>query len=164
MNISKVSLRAIVAVATALLAMSLMGCMPTNSAESDAQAANRQYMASVNQCMDSISEKLASFEDAVARGDVVTMKTQADKAFKEIDDLEAVEAPEVLADVKAGYVEGCRLLEDALSSYVDLFTQVDSGAVAADSAEYASAIAGIQATYDEGISKLEATDKLALGL
>ncbi|MBQ3097687.1 MAG: hypothetical protein IJC66_05975, partial [Kiritimatiellae bacterium] len=76
MNISKVSLRAIVAVATALLAMSLMGCMPTNSAESDAQAANRQYMASVNQCMDSISEKLASFEDAVARGDVVTMKTQ----------------------------------------------------------------------------------------
>lgn len=164
MSISKISLRAVIVMVSALLALSLMGCMQTESAETDAQAVNRQYMASVNQSMDEISKKLASFEDAVARGDVVTMKTQADKAFKEIDDMEELEAPEVLADVKAGYVEGCRLLEDALTSYIDLYTQVGSGALAADSIDYANALAAIQLTYDEGIEKLEETDELALKL
>ena len=92
------------------------------------------------------------------------MRTQVEKAFKELDDLESIEAPEVLADVKAGYVEGCAMLEEALGSYVDLYTQLESGALAADSIEYANALAEIQASYDEGIAKLEETDQKALEL
>ncbi len=152
------------ALAGAMTVAAVSGCMPSNSAENEEQAANRQYMAAVNQGMDDLAAKLSSFNDAVARGDVVTMRTQADKAFKELDDLAAIEAPEVLADVKAGYVEGCAMLESALGAYVDLYTQLENGSVEADSIEYANALADIQADYDAGIAKLEETDKAALEL
>lgn len=161
---SKLSRCACMAVASAVVVATLAGCMSTAAPANEEQTANRQYMAAVNQSMDDLAAKLSSFEDAVARGDVVTMRTQVEKAFKEIDDLEAIEAPEVLADVKAGYVEGCTLLETALSDYVDLYTQLDGGAIAPDSAEYADALAAIQAAYDAGIDKLEETDKAALAL
>ncbi len=161
---SIVSRFACAALAGALLTAALAGCMPVDTAANDELSANRQYMAAVNQGMDDLAAKLESFNDAVARGDVVTMRTQVEKAFKELDDLESIEAPEVLADVKAGYAEGCAMLEEALGSYVDLYTQLESGALAADSIEYANALAEIQASYDAGIAKLEETDQKALEL
>lgn len=155
---------ACVAFASAMVVSALAGCAASEPAVDEEQAANRQYMATVNQAMDDLADKLSSFDDAVARGDVVTMMTQAEKAFKEIDELAAAEAPEVLADVKAGYVEGCAALEEALSSYVDLFTQLENGSIDPDSAEFADALAAVQALYDEGIAALEETDKAALEL
>lgn len=164
MIITKLSRFLCVALAGAVVVAALAGCAGTQAAVTDEQTANRQYMASLNQGMDELAAKLDSFNDAVTRNDVVSMRTQAEKAFKEIDDIEALEAPEALADVKEGYVEGCLMLESALGQYIDLYTQLDSGAVAADSEEYANALADIQANYDSGIAKLEETDKLALGL
>ena len=164
MIFSKIQRCACIALAGAFVAAALVGCTATQTAAEDEQTVNRQYMAAVNQAMDELATKLDSFNDAVSRADVVTMRTQAEKAFKEIDDLEAIEAPEVLSEVKAGYVEGCAMLESALGQYIDLYMQLESGAIAVDSEEYANALADIQANYDSGIAKLEETDKLALGL
>ena len=164
MDFSKLSRYACIALAGAVLAMALSGCTPTQSTATEEQTANRQYMAAVNQGMDELAVKLESFNDAVSRADVVAMRTQLEKAFKEIDDLDALEAPEALADVKTGYLEGCAMLEGALGEFVSLYTQLESGELAADSEEYASALAAIQESYDAGIAKLEETDKLALEL
>lgn len=164
MILTKLSRVLCVVFAGAFVAAALVGCAGAQSAENDEQAKNRQYMASLNQGMDELAAKLDSFNDAVTRDDVVSMRTQAEKAFKEIDKIEALEAPEALVDVKEGYVEGCLMLESALGQYIDLYTQLESGAVTADSEEYANALADIQANYDAGIAKLEQTDQLALGL
>ena len=148
------------ACAGAFLVAALTGCMQQSSAASEEQTANRQYMAQVNQKMDSLGGKLEGFNDAVSRGDVVGMRTQADAAFKVIDELSAIEAPEVLGDIHAGYVEGCELLEQARSEYVALYAEVEgvSGNQPFDRSAYDSRLAGIQDLYDRGIAKLEETD------
>ena len=102
------------------------GCAQQTSAASEEQAANRQYMSSVNTSIDELSDRLGGFEDAVSRGDTVAMRTQADNAFKVLDSLASLEAPEALKDVQTGYVDGCNALKDALNSYIALYTEIDS--------------------------------------
>lgn len=154
------------ALAATLAALALSACMPQSNAASEEQEANRQYMAQVNQAMADLSDKLEGFTDAVVRGDVVTMRTQVDSALKVIDQLEQMEAPEVLADVKAGYVEGCNSLRSALNSYVDLYTEMASATDAQpfDFSSYATRLKEIQKAYDEGIAKLQETDAKAAQL
>lgn len=154
------------ALSAALAAVALAACMPQANTANEEQKANRQYMAQVNQTMDDLSDKLEGFTDAVVRGDVVTMRTQADNALKVLDELEALEAPEVLADVKAGYVEGCASLREALKAYVDLYTEIDSASDAQpfDFSNYGTRLKEIQKAYDEGIAKLQETDAKAAEL
>lgn len=144
-----------------LMGAALVGCMQQVSTASDEQTAARQYMAQVNQQLDTLAEKLDGFNDAVSRNDVVSMRTQADAAFKVIDEIAAIEAPEAAAAVGADYVEGCMLLESALSDYIDLYTELESSGSAVDRSSYESRLAAIQAQYDEGIAKLEAADAAA---
>ena len=154
------------ALSAALAAVALAACMPQANTANEEQKANRQYMAQVNQTMDDLSDKLEGFTDAVVRGDVVTMRTQADNALKVLDELEALEAPEVLADVKAGYVDGCTSLREALKAYVDLYTEIDSASDAQpfDFSNYGTRLKEIQKAYDEGIAKLQETDAKAAEL
>ena len=76
------------------------GCMPQQqtSAASQAQSDNRAYMTQVNQTMETLQTRLNGFSDAVSRGDVVTMRTQADNAFKALDELDSQEAPDALGE------------------------------------------------------------------
>lgn len=149
--------------AGALMVAALAGCAQQNSAASEQQAANRQFMTQVNQTMDDLQSKLDSFVDAVSRGDVVGMRTQADNAFKSIDDLSAIEAPENLNDVKQEYVDGANELKDALSAYVDLYTEIDSATDAQpfDWSTYDQRISDIKQKYDDGIGKLQSGDNKA---
>lgn len=161
-----VSRIAALACASALALAALTACMPQDSAASEEQEANRQYMAQVNQQMESLADKLEGFNDAVARGDVVSMRTQADNAFKAIDEMKDIEAPEVLADIKAGYVEGCESLEDALNAYISLYTEIEAASADRpfDYSSYDKRLADIQAQYDEGLAQLEETDEKAAEL
>lgn len=153
---------------TGALALAVLGgcAQQQTSAVSEEQEANRTYMMQVNQTMDDLQDKLGSFTDAVSRGDVVTMRTQADSAFKAIDDLSALEAPDALADIKASYVEGATELKEALSAYVDLYTEIESATDEApfDWTTYAQRIADIQERYNAGIEKLQAGDDKAVEL
>ncbi|MEY8561922.1 hypothetical protein AALA21_02520 [Eggerthellaceae bacterium 3-80] len=148
-----------------VLASALMlGCSSAgNSPEAQQQAKNRQFMAQINQTMDDLNEKLDSFNDAVAAGDLVNMRTQADSAFKVLDSLDAIEAPEGLEDVKQDYVDGSDELESALNAYIDLYTEINSATEEApfDWSSYDSRMADIKSSYDDGISKLQAGDEAA---
>ncbi|OUO87125.1 hypothetical protein B5F40_14085 [Gordonibacter sp. An230] len=149
--------------AAALAVATLGGCMQQDTSAAQRQADNREYMSQVNQTMEDLQERLASFTDAVSRGDVVSMRTQADNAFKTIDDLGKLEAPEDLKDIQQAYVDGAGALKDALSDYVDLYTEIDSATEEQpfDWASYDERIGDIQDQYNAGIEKLEEGDQKA---
>lgn len=149
-------------VAAALGLGMLAGCS-SNSAVTQQQSDNRNYMSQVNQVMDDLESALANFTDAVSRDDVVGMQTQAENALATLDDLSGIEAPEDLADVKSGYEEGAGKLRDALNNYVALYTEISSSTDAQpfDWSTYDARLAEIQQGYDEGIAKLKETDELA---
>lgn len=161
-------IRTLVAVcASAMLAVALSGCMQQASTQgNEQQSENREYMTQVNQKMDDLDSRLSDFVDAVSRGDVVTMRTQADNAFKVLDDLSSLEAPEEpLKDVAAGYVDGANSLKDALNSYIQLYTEIDGATTTEpfDWSTYDSRLQAIQDAYNAGIDKLKAADGAAAG-
>ena len=160
-------IRTLVAVCvSAMLAVALSGCMQQASTQgNDQQSENREYMTQVNQKMDDLDSRLSDFVDAVSRGDVVTMRTQADNAFKVLDDLSSLEAPEPLKDVAAGYVDGANSLKDALNSYIQLYTEIDGATTTEpfDWSTYDSRLQAIQDAYNAGIDKLKAADEAAAG-
>lgn len=155
------------ACAATLSMTALAGCAAEqDNEEQQAQAQNRQYMTQVNQTLDTLDEQLDGFVDAVSRGDLVTMRTQADNAFKTLDDLESTEAPEALSEVKADYIEGCNSLKEALNGYVQLYTDIESATDAQpfDYGTYDQRLQEIQEAYNQGIEKLRQGDESATNL
>ena len=150
----------------ALLTGLIAGCTSPNTGATDQQKANRTYMTKVNQAMEDLNTRLADFDDAVARGDAVTMRTQADNAFAAIDALGAIETPDAMKDLQKSYVDGCNALKDALNGYIDLYTDIDSATEAHpfDYGTYDHRIMAVQDKYNEGIDKLKAADEQALKL
>lgn len=144
----------------------LSGCMAQPTGASQEQQANRTYMTKVNQAMEDLNSRLQSFDDAVARGDAVTMRTQADNAYEVIDTLDAIDTPEAMKDLQKDYVDGCTALKEALNAYVDLYTEVDSATEAHpfDYGTYDERIKAIQDKYNEGIQKLKDADDEAIKL
>lgn len=166
MNRSKMTRILAALCAAVLMVGTLAGCagIEQNSEEAKAQAENRQFMSDVNAIMEELSQRLGSFNDAVSRGDVITMSTQADDAFKVLDDLESLEAPEVLQDVKQGYVDGSKQLKDALNAYIALYTDLAANPSAVSTEAYKERLASIQDTYDQAVEKLKSTDEAATQL
>lgn len=111
--------------------------------------------------MEDLQSKLGSFNDAVSRDDVVGMRTQADNAFKAIDSLSSIDAPDSLKDIKQSYVDGANDLKSALSAYVDLYTEIDSATAdhPFDYSTYDQRLSDIKAQYDSGIQKLQDGDQ-----
>ncbi|WP_302397558.1 hypothetical protein [Eggerthella sinensis] len=159
--------KAVVAVcAGVLMVAALGGCAQQDTAATQQQSENRQYMTQVNQSMDDLKTRLESFTDAVSRGDVVGMRTQADNAFKAIDDLNNIDVPDALKDIQAEYVGGSNDLKDALNSYIELYTEIDSATEDQpfDYSTYDQRIQDIKKQYDEGIGKLQSGDNKATEL
>lgn len=159
--------KAVVAVcAGVLMVAALGGCAQQDTAATQQQSENRQYMTQVNQSMDDLKTRLESFTDAVSRGDVVGMRTQADNAFKAIDDLSNIDVPDALKDIQAEYVDGSNDLKDALNSYIELYTEIDSATEDQpfDYSTYDQRIQDIKKQYDEGIGKLQSGDNKATEL
>lgn len=159
-NIAKVIA---VACAGVLMIAALAGCAQQGSRGDQDQLDRRQYMSQVNQAMDDLQTKLDSFSDAVSRDDVVGMRTQADNAFKALDDLNGLEVPDAVKDIQQEYVDGTNGLKDALNAYIDLYTEIESATDEHpfDWSSYDQRIAEIQAQYDAGIDKLKKGDEAA---
>lgn len=163
----KVSLRLIALVCVVTLSLgALSGCLAQPTGVSQEQQANRTYMTKVNQAMEDLNTRLQSFDDAVARGDAVTMRTQADNAYEAIDALGAIDTPDAMKNLQKDYVDGCTALKEALSAYVDLYTEVDSATEQHpfDYDTYDDRIKAIQDKYNEGIQKLKSADEEAIKL
>ena len=156
--------KVLVAMFAGVLMVAALGrCAQQDTATAQQQSENRQYMTQVNQTMDDLKSRLESFTDAVSRGDVVGMRTQADNAFKAIDDLNNLNVPDALKDIQKEYVDGTADLKDALNSYIDLYTEIDSATEEQpfDYSTYDQRIQDIKSKYDEGIGKLQSGDNKA---
>ena len=148
------------ACATALAACLMTGCFGGPAATmNEEQQANRAYMSQVNQTMEELDSSLDGFVDAVSRGDVVNMRSQADNAYKTLDKLESIEVPDAMADIQESYVEGTSKLREALDGYIELYT--DASNPGFDWSGYDKRIAEIQKLYDDGVAALEAGDEAA---
>ncbi len=153
--------------ALAVSALLLGGCMQQQTTpEQQAQSDNRAYMSQVNQSMEDLQTRLTSFNDAVSRKDVVSMRTQADNAFKALDSLSSQDAPDALKDVKEKYVSGCDSLKSALNDYITLYTEIESATAenAFDWSTYDSRLSSIKEAYDKGISELKSADETVANL
>lgn len=153
-----------VALAGVLLVAALAGCVPQGNNEAAQQgAANRAYMTKVNQIMEDLQSKLEGFTDAVSRGDVVNMRMEADTAFKAIDELGKLEAPDDLKDIESEYKAGANDLKDALNGYIELYTEIESATEAQpfDYSTYDERLKDIKQKYDDGIGKLQSGDNKA---
>ena len=135
-----------VACAAVMAVVLLGGCAGQNNQATEQQKANRH-----------------GFSDAVARGDLVTMRTQADNAFKSIEDLNKIEAPEDMKKIQAEYVEGCNDLKDAMNAYIGLYSEIESATddQPFDYGTYDERLKAIQDQYDKGIGKLQSGDNKA---
>ncbi|MBQ9044051.1 MAG: hypothetical protein IJ111_14700 [Eggerthellaceae bacterium] len=146
--------------ALALACGVLAGC--ANSAATTAtaeQQANRAYMSQVNGIMEELGEGLDTFVDAVSRNDIVNMRTQADNAYKALDELKDLEVPDELADVQEKYVKGADKLREALDGYIALYTEMNSESF--DMSTYDARIDAVQSLYDEGVDLMAEADETA---
>lgn len=142
--------------------VALAGCSSSaSSGLNEEQRANRAYMSQVNETMVELDADLDTFVDAVSRGDIVNMRTQAQNAYQQLDKLSKLEAPEKLADVHKGYVDGADKLRKALDEYVDLYAEAAQAGLSFDWDSYDERIKSIQSLYDEGVKMLEEGDKKA---
>ena len=162
-SMSTTKAKAVGAVVAATLAIGALAGCTGQTAGSEQQDVNRQYLSQVNQVMDDLETSLASFTDAVSRNDVVGMQTQAENALSKLDSLDSIEAPEELSEVQQSYQDGTAQLREALSSYVALYTEISSATDAQpfDWSTYDARLAEIQEKYDAGIDALEAGDRAA---
>ena len=162
-SMSTTKAKAVGAVVAATLAIGALAGCTGQTAGSEQQDVNRQYLSQVNQVMDDLETSLASFTDAVSRNDVVGMQTQAENALSKLDSLDSIEAPEELSEVQQSYQDGTAQLREALSSYVALYTEISSATESQpfDWSTYDARLAEIQDKYDAGIDALEAGDKAA---
>ncbi len=149
--------------AGALCVSLISGCAPTTATNTltEEQQANRDYMAQVNRAMESLGSSLEKFADSVARKDLVSMRVQAEDAFKSLDQLSATEAPEALADIRESYVSGTSELRQALSAYIDLYAEIEAAGDSFDWSSYDQRVAQIQEHYNAGIAALESGDTMA---
>ena len=71
--------------------------------------------------------------------------------------------PDALKDIQKEYVDGTADLKDALNSYIDLYTEIDSATEEQpfDYSTYDQRIQDIKSKYDEGIGKLQSGDNKA---
>ena len=150
----------ILACAMALAAGVMAGCAGSGAvAANEEQQANRAYMSTVNQTMEELDANLDSFVDAVSRGDVVNMRSQAENAYKTLDKLENLDVPDDMADIQEGYLDGTGKLREALDEYIGLY--VDASGSDFDWSTYEERVEVVQKLYDDGVAALEAADEAA---
>lgn len=146
--------------AVCALVFALAGCTSVDGSNPDDDppaAQNRQYMAQLNQQMDSLQDTMNQFQDALGKSDTVTMRARAQDVSKIVQDVNTADAPDKLGDVKNEYAQGLSTLDQALNSYVDLYTQQQSGQITQD--QFNDQVQQIQQTYDQGVDQLKTADK-----
>lgn len=155
------------AAAAALLAVSmafLTACsqpQPASTEEKPVTASD--YMVSMAQSSKSLSESLSEFAGAVSESDVSAIRAKADSAYDVLKQMESLEAPDELKDVKDKYNEATQTLKGALDEYLALFMAIESVPEGEpfDYSTYDESVESVQKAYDQGLNLLEEADKMA---
>lgn len=145
----------------------LAGCsqqfLPESAAEEEEGPTSRTFMAQMNDASEQLQEKMATFTDAVAREDLVSMRVSIDATQGTIDEMSGLEAPEELKELQQKYVDGCTQLKDVLQGYLDLYSEIEASTVRNpfDYDGYPERLAQLQASYDEAVQALQDADESA---
>ena len=150
----------ILALSLALLTACSQGS-PSASEEKPVTAGD--YMVSVAKSSQQLSASLADFATAVSDNDITAVQSKADSAYEVLKQMESLEAPDELKQVKGKYDEAVQSLRDALKDYIALYLEVENSpdGVPSDYANYAQQIESVQKAYDQGLNLLEEADKMA---
>lgn len=157
MNRVSSTLRVAAVACAVACALAITGCTTQSASSTTSEAEqNRQYMATLNQQVTDIQTDLVAFQDAVAKQDAVTMKAQLSSVDKLIDSVKNTDCSSTLQPAKDAYVDALCSLDDALESYVTLYTDVANGTI--DSATYNERLSSVQSAYDAAMDKLKSAD------
>lgn len=161
---TKKLLAALLVVLCVALTGVLAGCASGDQSSSSSSSAseNRAYMSSANTIIGELQDNLTDFSTAVSEDNLVSMRAAAKKAYQNIDDFKQLQPTDTLKSVHSEYVKGCEDLQDALESYIDLFSDQKKSKLS--DAEYKKRLKKIQAKYDSGIDHLKEGDKKATSL
>lgn len=142
----------------------LVACTPAQqAADEEKPPTASDYMVSMAKSSTQLSERLSDFAAAVAENDVSAVQAKADAAYEVIDQMDGLEAPDELKEVKDKYNEATKSLKDALKDYTALYLEIQNAPEGAprDDAAYAQRIEAVQKEYDQGLNHLEEADEMA---
>lgn len=155
--------------AFALAAMLVLaGCVPAPNAGNDAKNSEpepptmSQYMVSLNESANKLQTALTEFSSAVNSNDTYLMSLKADEAYAVMDQMDAIECPPELNDVKGKYKDAISELKTALSDYLALYIDIDKAEAPSqqDYDAYNGRLEEIQKHYDEGLNLLDEADEM----
>lgn len=152
------------AVLVAICCLLLTACaQPQAASDEEKPVTAGEYMTSVAKSSKQLSASLQEFAAAVSDNDVSAVQAKADAAYDALAQLEALEAPDELNEVKGKYDEASQSLKDAMKDYVALYLEIENAPEGSpyDFSNYAAQIESIQKAYDNGLNLLEEADKMA---
>lgn len=167
-NLKKYALGFAATMCSLALLAGLVGCssQPTTPDSEDQTITASEYMVKLNEASSSLHEGLDDFSQAVADGDLSTLQSKADTAFKAMDSLSDLQVPEEINDVKDQYNEAISSLRSSLDDYISLYTEIMSepDLEKVNEEKYADRFEEIQKQYDNAMNLLEKADAAAKDL
>lgn len=139
-----------------LLAFSLSACAASNSEESKEASQNRHYLSLLGSYVADLQTVMEDFETATSDQNIVAMKAELGKAEDVLTQIKDQEATPALTDIKDQYVGALESLDQAMTSYVDLYETAQAGGISNDALQ--SEIAQIQEAYDSAVTQLQEAD------
>lgn len=157
----KIARMAAIALAACALAV-CAGCASQIATEEEVGNTASQYMVSLNDASAELKAELTEFAEAAAGQRISTMQAKAEEAYATLDEMAALEAPEALSELKEKYADAAAQLKEALSGYIELYTEVlDTQLSSIDMSAYAEKLESIQRLYDSALNALEEADVMA---
>ncbi|MDO5427284.1 MAG: hypothetical protein Q4F54_06665 [Coriobacteriia bacterium] len=140
----------------------LAGCsgfgFPASQADAE-KAVTSAYFAEVNTLVGEFKTTLGDFPADVKEKKVDSMKEKVDAAQKLIDQFSKLDVPKNCEDVHKLYTDGLVQMQQALSNYVQVYSDFVSGSI--DNNVLNQRVADVQTSYNQGIDLLAQADKLA---
>ena len=158
-SIKNILIAAIIALLCAFALCSCKGVSALNSPENAAKAQSAVYFASVNQIVNDLKAELGDFSTLVKNKDTNAMKEKLDSAQKLIDELKSVDVPQNCEDVQQAYLDGFIQMQQALSNYINIYTDFINGSI--DNSVLNTRVADVQKSYNQGLELLSKADLLA---
>ena len=142
--------------------VALAGCGQINKMTDPAnaeKAATSVYFAEVNSAVNEFKSTLGDFSADVKEKNVDNMKKKIDESQKLIDQFNKLEVPKNCEDVQKLYLDGFVQMQQALSNYVQIYSDFQSGQI--DNNVLNQRVADVQSSYNSGLNLLTQADKLA---
>ena len=146
----------------ALCVFALAGCGQVNNMTNPAnaeKAATLTYFAEVNAVVGEFKTTLGDFSADVKDKNVNNMKDKIDASQKLIDQFNKLDVPKNCEDVHKLYLDGLVQMQQALSNYVQIYDDFQSGSI--DNNVLNQRVADVQSSYNSGLNLLTQADKLA---